>query len=373
MIQVAAYDGKTARKHHATLSRKTGCLVLNFDHSMHSYDVMRITTSDYIENAPRWIYFNDGWACELSGSDFNTLVPDPEKNLRAQLLQFWHENKLFLVPVLVLNAVMIWLILQFSIPHLVDNAIQYLSSINTESYDRHTLQSLDRRQLSKSKILMAEQHRLQALFQRLLKKNRRKHKDKADKFHYRLVFRDSPALGANALGLPSGTIIVTDQLVKLSRSDKQLMAIVAHEVGHVRHRHILKSRLSASASTLIYGHLLHDSRVLSRIALTAPGKLLTQQYSKAEELEADAFAIKFLKANKIQPRELQFALHTLHRHSRGQRAVFYHPRYNQPESRQIKVNYFNTHPHLQRRLELIRRAASRKRRHRRNRRKYRLY
>ncbi len=374
MTRVAAYDGKSARKYHATLQRKTGCLVLSFDNSVHSYDVMRITTSEPVTDAPRWIYFNDGWACELPDSDFKALIPDPQTDLRTRLLRFLHDNRFFLIPVLALNLALIWLLVQFEIPHLVNSATRHLSLLYAESSDRRTLQSLDGRQFAKSRLLEAEQRRLQAVFQQWLKKSQRKNRDKTDRFRYRLVFRDAPGLGANALGLPSGTIIITDQLVKLSRSDRQLMAVIAHEVGHIRHRHIIRSRFSASASTLIYGHLLRDTSVLSTIALSTPDRLLNQRYSESEELEADAFAIRFLKANRTHARELLFALHTLHRYTRGRNAVFYHQRYKQPAAKGIKVNYFNTHPHLQQRLEQIRRLSRKKRRRgRRHRRRYRLY
>ena len=54
---------------------------------------------------------------------------------------------------------------------------------------------------------------------------------------YRLELRSGEALGANALALPSGIVIMTDDLVALAKSDDEIGAVMAHELGHVRGRH----------------------------------------------------------------------------------------------------------------------------------------
>src|SRR2546426_7673245 len=45
----------------------------------------------------------------------------------------------------------------------------------------------------------------------------------------RLEFRASRIIGPNAFALPSGIIVVTDQLVRLARNDEQVLAVLAHE------------------------------------------------------------------------------------------------------------------------------------------------
>lgn len=56
---------------------------------------------------------------------------------------------------------------------------------------------------------------------------------------YRFVVVDSPI--QNAFACPGGIIFVTSGLVKVMRSEAQLAGILAHEIGHVAHRHALKS------------------------------------------------------------------------------------------------------------------------------------
>lgn len=56
---------------------------------------------------------------------------------------------------------------------------------------------------------------------------------------YRFVVVESPI--QNAFACPGGIIFVTSGLVRVMRTEAQLAGILAHEVGHVAHRHALKS------------------------------------------------------------------------------------------------------------------------------------
>lgn len=65
---------------------------------------------------------------------------------------------------------------------------------------------------------------------------------------YEIVFRANRRLPANAFALPSGTLILTDDLVKLAKTDNHLMAVLAHELGHVQARHGLRLVIQAFRS-----------------------------------------------------------------------------------------------------------------------------
>ena len=67
----------------------------------------------------------------------------------------------------------------------------------------------------------------------------------------RLEVRSAPQIGANAFALPSGIIVVTDELVALSEDDDELAAVIAHELGHVHHRHIMRTVIQNSAAALL--------------------------------------------------------------------------------------------------------------------------
>lgn len=108
-----------------------------------------------------------------------------------------------------------------------------------------------------------------------------------------LQFRE---MEPNALAIPGGTIVVTDGLVKLFKSDERLLAaVIAHELGHIHHRHTLRHLLQGSASALIVGALLGDVSGVSALITTAPIVLSSLHYTRQGEREADQYAFALLK------------------------------------------------------------------------------
>lgn len=116
---------------------------------------------------------------------------------------------------------------------------------------------------------------------------------------WRLAFRHAPDLGPNALALPGGQIIVTDELVELlhDRPDA-LTGVLAHELGHVRHRDGLDMLVRASLLSAIVGVVFGDA---STFIATVPATLLTQSYSRDVERRADAYAAERLHRAGLSP------------------------------------------------------------------------
>jgi Zn-dependent protease with chaperone function len=117
----------------------------------------------------------------------------------------------------------------------------------------------------------------------------------------RLEFRRSDRIGANAMALPSGTIVVTDGLVALATGDDDVVAVLAHEVGHVAGRHgvraVVQDALLSAMITLVMGDA-------SALAAAAPAALLNARYSRDLEREADAYAVRALRAADVPPTRL---------------------------------------------------------------------
>ena len=118
---------------------------------------------------------------------------------------------------------------------------------------------------------------------------------------YRLVFRDAPGVGANALAVPGGTIVVTDQLVALLEDDREFDAVVAHELGHQQHRHALRQTLRSSFVLVIAALFTGDVSSASTVVVAVPAFLLQSHYSRGFEEEADGFAFTTLAAHGISP------------------------------------------------------------------------
>jgi predicted Zn-dependent protease len=131
-----------------------------------------------------------------------------------------------------------------------------------------------------------------------------------DRYAYRLLFRDG-AIGANAMALPGGTVIVTDDLVALAAHDEEILAVLAHEIGHVRGRHTLRHLVQASGVSALAVVVLGDLSQITALAAAAPA-LLEMRYARDLEREADQFARDWLRTNGIAETRFDDMLCRLH-------------------------------------------------------------
>ena len=115
----------------------------------------------------------------------------------------------------------------------------------------------------------------------------------------RLEFRAGEGIGANAFALPSGIVIVTDELVELSEDHEELVAVFAHEAGHVVNRHSMRLLLQSSATAMLVAAFTGDITSLSSLAASIPTVLVQSGYSRTFEREADAYAYEFLESANI--------------------------------------------------------------------------
>lgn len=147
---------------------------------------------------------------------------------------------------------------------------------------------------SRSGIHDSRQQELRARFDRLVS-------GMADSSRYQLEYRNAPTIGPNALAIPGGTVVVTDQLVTLFSDDREFDAVVAHELGHQQHRHALRQTLRSSFVVVIAALFAGDVSSASTIVVGVPTFLLQSHYSRGFEEEADRFAFNTLTANNISP------------------------------------------------------------------------
>jgi len=124
----------------------------------------------------------------------------------------------------------------------------------------------------------------------------------ADGYAYRLLPRNCRGVGANAFALPGGAVVITDALVKVARNDDQISAVLAHEIGHVRHRHGLRISLQAAGLAALAAALFGDATSITSLATTLPAALLQSGYSRELEAEADDYAFQRLREVGLSPK-----------------------------------------------------------------------
>ncbi len=108
---------------------------------------------------------------------------------------------------------------------------------------------------------------------------------------YRITILNSPNI--NAFALPGGWVYVTRGLLGLANDSAEVAAVIAHEMAHVTSNHgVQRQQKEAEAAIAgrVVSEVLHDD-MAGREALLR-GKLRLAQFSRNQELQADAVGIR---------------------------------------------------------------------------------
>lgn len=114
---------------------------------------------------------------------------------------------------------------------------------------------------------------------------------------YDLSFQ-SGKIGPNAFALPGGHIVITDDLVQLAHKagtdgTPMLVAVLAHEMGHVRLRHGMRLLVQVGILGAVTSTLVGD---FSSVLAAVPALLGQADYSRQAEREADTESIRIMQA-----------------------------------------------------------------------------
>ncbi len=142
------------------------------------------------------------------------------------------------------------------------------------------------------------------------------------KKYYGLEFRSSTVFGPNALALPGGIIVITDDMVNVAQSTEELLAILAHEIGHVELRHSMRSVLQNSIVAATAAAVTSDAASLS-IAVTAFPVILAQtKYSREFEAAADDYSFQLLKRKGYHPSAFASIMERLAEKEEGETSAY---------------------------------------------------
>lgn len=157
------------------------------------------------------------------------------------------------------------------------------------------LQSVGERWLQPSALPVEQQARLRTAFAAMVARGF----PAGDAPAYELRFHKS-SIGPNAFALPGGVIVMTDELVQqlVNGRDDAILGVLAHELGHVRHRHGMRSLVQFTVLGAITSIALGD---FSGVLAGAPALLGQMAYSRGFEREADAESARLLKAAGRSP------------------------------------------------------------------------
>lgn len=287
-------------------------------------------------NAPRSIYIEGGMQLECTDNEALDLLEATLRGnsggvLRAHLLESswrWAGAAVIVTGLVVAGA------FRWGVPWLAERVAAALPPAVVYRLGAGTLDTLDQLLFEPSELDDSRKAHVAGLLGRM-------RPDEPD-LPLRLACRKAEM--PNAFALPDGTIVVTDEFVNLAKSDEELMAVLAHEIGHVKHRHTLRLALENSAIGLIVFAYLGDASQLAGIVAGLPTVLAHAHYSQAHETEADTYALVYLRRKGLPTAAFADILERMEQSLRGPNAE------DSPEM----LRYLESHPGTRERMRRFR-------------------
>ncbi len=256
------------------------------------YLVSDITVSPRIGSAPRFINLPNGSQFECDDHAALDLLPQesPTEDAVAWLEIKW--------PVALASVIVVFCLLVtgyfFGLPAAAKPIAEHIPLESEQSLGKYVIDWLDDNNFFKHSNLEYEiQDELTAGFERL-------NSNLPFQKYYTLEFR-SGSMGPNAFALPGGIIILTDEMVNISKSNEEIFAVLAHEIGHTEKRHAMRSMLQGSIVAIAVASVTGDATSLNAGVTGLPMLLARTRYSREFETEADDFCFKLLKQNGYSP------------------------------------------------------------------------
>ncbi len=305
---------------------------LKTSNNTRNYNLNVLNISPKISNSKRFVSLPDGGQFQCSDSEILKRLP---QEASSEGVVAWLEQRIWAaITSLIIIITLLVLGYYYGLPVLTKNIVEKIPIETEQVLGRKALTWLDNEWFSESKLPKEYRYHIKSSFESL-------HTKLSISKHLKIEFRNSEVIGANAFALPGGTIVITDQLINISTSTNEIMAILAHEIGHIEKRHLMKQIIQSSFATLSIATITGDAATLSASTAGLPVILMQTKYSRESEREADSFAFKLLKHNKISP---QAFADILERISKDQ------------NSNKI-MSFISTHPATKERILQARREA----------------
>jgi Zn-dependent protease with chaperone function len=325
IISGAFFDGKTSRCHAVELMYHNGLFAISGD-IRRSYRISEVHVLERVGNMTRKLAFYDGAYMEVTDTAaFDAFLA--ENGYRDPIAIRMHHSWRW---VLIVAAILVSILVPgylYGLPLASEAIAKRMPEKAQRAIGREALEFLDKKFFSPSEMPAERQQAIVSRFMMLTP-------PKEGTPTYEILFRKS-SIGPNAFALPSGQIIMTDELVKLLGEDDAVMGVLAHELGHLHERHMLRRIIQGSVVGLVSVVLMGDA---SSVVTAIPTTLLDLKYSRDAEREADNYAIAMMQANGISLEGLVLTFEKLGKKSPEMSA------------------YLSSHPPAAERVERVRRA-----------------
>jgi beta-barrel assembly-enhancing protease len=150
--------------------------------------------------------------------------------------------------------------------------------------------------------------------------------------------------GVNAFASPGGLVHITRGALGLIRNEAELAAVLAHEVGHVAHKHTVNALQKNKAVQMGTNATMADrGPFLDQIANKAYEMILENKFDRGDELDADKASVTYTQKAGYAPASLADFLTRLDDRNKDQPA---------------RNGLFASHPETKERIAKVRQLAA---------------
>ena len=262
--------------------------------------IKELTVSDRLGNVERKITFQNGSIFATSDND----AIDHQFKEHVKASSFLHnlESRLSWAAVALLVTIAFSIsFFRWGVPWISEQIAHALPQKTNVLIAANTLEFLDKYIFEETTLEPEEMESIREHFN----SNLVPLDDENELIEYALHFRDwsDGEYGVpNALALPSGDIVLTDEFVRLCETQDEMDSVLLHEMGHVIHRHSLEMVIQATFVTVAIMLITGDNNGIADMGIGLGSLLVSTHYSRNHETEADHYAFKKMLKAGIDPK-----------------------------------------------------------------------
>ncbi|MBL4868655.1 MAG: M48 family metallopeptidase [Pseudomonadales bacterium] len=349
------YDGKSSKPYSCSLHINSEQQISLDGVPFSPVPLSSISVSPRVGNSRRMISFPEGASFETANNAMADKLSQLIRPRQGKFIAYRWENSL---KIIVASVILLVGLTYFFIATGIPMASRYIAEALPHRFSimlgENLMGAIDKNYLEASTLSLERQNELQRAFKKLIPKT----ETGEDSFNFKLYFRSSNALGANAIALPHGAIVFTDKIVELAQDDNELIGIMLHEIGHVIHRHSLRMIIESSSVTALLVMISGDVDAATSLIAYAPVILIKSSYSRDAEFEADTHAIDGLVKHGISP---QYFANMLKKLNGGNQSKIVKldklGKAKKDEQDTHYLDYLSTHPATEERIKRSEEAA----------------
>jgi len=289
------YDGRSSRAVDATLTLKNAdTLVVESNGIAAEAEFADVAISGRLGSAPRRLEFPGGAAFETAENDAIDRIITAVRPAARPWLHRFETNRRFIAVAIVVTLGIGWATFRYGIPGAADVIARFVPPSVLTTIGEQTFAAINRYGLQQSRLPASRTASIDSAFARVVDASA------LGTIGCRIEYRAAPkTFGPNAFAIPPCLIVVTDELVMLAEHDDEIIAVLAHEIGHIKRRHTTRRIVQDTFLTFILMLMTGDTTQVSGAIATLPALFLELGYARSFEREADQFALEFMTDHDI--------------------------------------------------------------------------